>query len=339
LGAVVSLFFFERQVMSLAVAYVIAGAIGTAISLAVLIRILHRQDLLRHFRWSAIRTSRADVLWFGLPLLMTDVAVVFRTSFVTLLLEVLHGLASVATYRAVLPVARLNLVVMETFKPLFSPTAARMIANGDKQGLSELYWRNTAWLAILTFPLFAVSFALAQPVVVALFGGQYADSGPVLSCLSLGFFLNAAFGFNTLTLRVCNHVRVLVVNDLITAAVAIGLNLALIPHFGAIGGAVAACVSLVLQNLLHQAQLVRTGSIQSPPAECVRALTTIAIASLVLFAAQWILTPPLWVGIPLGGLAFLMVLGVNYRALQLEATFPEILRFGPVRKLHAALSS
>ncbi|OHB78891.1 MAG: hypothetical protein A2V98_01560 [Planctomycetes bacterium RBG_16_64_12] len=337
LCAVVPLLFFRSNIYVFAAAFVVAGAVGTTYSVVVLAGVLRRQNLLRFFRPSCATFPIGKVFSFSLPLLATDVAFALRTSLGTFLLEFIHGTTGVAAFRAVLPVARLNLMVMDSFKLLFTPTVARLFARGDRAGIDQLYWKNTAWIAVVTFPVFCLTFVSAGPLAVLLFGSRYADSGLVLALLSLGCYLNASFGFNALTLRALGKVRVIVVNDLITAAVAVGLNVLLIPRYGAVGGALAFSATLIVQNVLNQWALFRTGAVSLVEGNCLRIYAVILAVSAALLVIQQVVAPPLAVALLLSAAASFLVLWLSLATLDVEATFPELLRIFGVKKIYAIL--
>jgi O-antigen/teichoic acid export membrane protein len=143
-----------------------------------------------------------EVFGFSVPLLATDFLQVVKGSAVVLMLEYFRTSSDVAEYRAVVPVAGLNLVVMQSFRLLYTPMAARMLPTTTAQGINALYWKTATWIALISFPVFVVTFSLAQPMTMLLFGERYANSGIVLALLSFGNYFNAALGFNTYTLRV-----------------------------------------------------------------------------------------------------------------------------------------
>ena len=81
------------------------------------------------------------------------------------------GSVDVAAFRAVQPTARLNQIVLQSFALLFTPAAARLFARDDREGINTLYWQNAAWMAIFSFPIFALTFSLAGPITVSNTGG------------------------------------------------------------------------------------------------------------------------------------------------------------------------
>ncbi|MFN8476214.1 MAG: hypothetical protein U0074_00090 [Kouleothrix sp.] len=68
--------------------------------------------------------------------------------------------------------------------------------------------RQTAvWTSVLSFPIFALTFSMANPLTVILYGQKYASSAVLLALLSFGYYFNAALGFNGLTLKVYGRLR------------------------------------------------------------------------------------------------------------------------------------
>ncbi len=331
MSAVLVLMTAGGNVFVLATAYIAAGACGAAVSCKMLHGILRRRQLLAHLQWQTMRVPAREVFGFSLPLLSSDLVFLLRASLVVLLLESFLGSVAVAAFRAVYPVARLNLIVFDSFKTLFVPTAARLFARQDHAAINELYWRNATWLAVLTFPLFLVTFSLAEPTTGLLFGARYADSAPILAVLALGCFVNVLFGFNTLLLRVYGQVRAIVAIDLITALAAVGSNLLLIPRYGALGGAAATCGTLVLQNVLCQLLLWRVAQVRFFDARFVRVTGGMLLLAVAVLALQTLAQFPLWATLVVASIATLAMLWINLRQLDLNATFPEFQRLLPTR--------
>ncbi len=332
LAAVAVLILAHSNVRILALAYLVSGVLGTAAYAAILVRILSQQGILRHFRLRSMEMPFREVFGFSIPLLSSDVVFLMRTALVVFLLDYFGSTSGVAEFRAVLPVAKLNLVVFESFRFLFMPRAARMFARKDSEGVNDFYWETAIWITTLSFPIFAVSFAMARPVVVLLFGARYAGSGMVLALLSLGYYCNAALGFNALTLKVFGAVRYIVLVDAVAALAGLGASLALIPRFGALGGAIATCGTLILHNLLYQLGLARAG-VSLFRWRYGRVYCLIAAASCVLVVLEWAMAPPIYVAALAAGLVSLLVLRLNRDLLGIDRVFPELGRMAITRHL------
>jgi O-antigen/teichoic acid export membrane protein len=335
LAAVLLLVAFDANVYFLAAAYVVAGAIGTGLYGHILWRTLREQGLLAQFSRRDMVLPAGELLGYGAPIFATDALWLLRGSVAVFLLEYFHSTAGVAEFRAVLPVAGLNKVVFESFQLLFMPAAARLVARGDRAGMNDLYWQTSAWIAVLSFPAFVASFALAQPLTVLLFGEQYAASALVLAILSLGNFVNAALGFNALTLRALGKVRWIVAIDVASFVALVAANVALVPRYGAVGGAVATCGGIVLNNLLNQAALMRIQGMEWFPRRYLALCAVMLAAAAGVTALQWAWSPPLLVGAAAAALASAAVLWLNRVLIDVEAVFPELLRFPLLKRLVA----
>jgi O-antigen/teichoic acid export membrane protein len=222
---------------------------------------------------------------------------------------------------------------MSTFALLFTPAAARLFARGDREGMSDLYWRTSVWVAVASFPVLAATTAFAEPVTVAMFGERYSGSATILALLSVGYYVSAALGFNGVTLRVHGLVRPVVVVSLLAAGLNLALNLILIPPFGAIGAGVGTCATFLVHNVLKQAALTRSTGIPFFERRHLRAYATIAGSAGALVALSLVTTPPLVLCVVLVVVASSVVLLTSRASMQIGATFPELQRLPLLRRL------
>jgi O-antigen/teichoic acid export membrane protein len=171
-----------------------------------------------------------------------------------------------------------------------------------------------------------VSCALAKPLTIFLFGAQYVDSAPSLAILAAGFFVHAAAGLNTRTLKVYGKVRTVLAIDLLSCIWALSLNLLLIPRLGPLGGAIALSTTLVLHNIVTEIVLRITTGISVFEWRYARLYGTVAMLAAGLGLIQWWLSPPLYLGLILAALASACLLAMNLRQLAVHESFPELLR-------------
>lgn len=324
----------RRDVEFLAAGYVATGAIGVAIYGALFIRLLRRVGVLPRTGRPKISLPMREILVFAVPLLTTDlVYIVLNASDVLLLGAISTDAETVADYRVIQPVAALNLIVLQSFTLLFIPAASRLYARNDLDGLRSLYWQTAAWVAVASFPIFALTFALARPLTVALFEERYASSAIFLAIIALGRYYDAALGFNGLTLRVFGNMRAVVAVNLAAAGINLILLLVLIPPFGALGAAVATGITLLSFNSLKQYALHRVVGVTLFEWQYVRVYLTIVVATAAILATQVVVDPPLIVGLALVGVASLLVLLAGRHHLQLADTFPELARVPFLRRI------
>jgi O-antigen/teichoic acid export membrane protein len=325
LTAVGSVMLAAGDVRALAVATVAASALGVFVYGGMLVRTL-RRGLLARVRWSELEFPVREIFGFALPLLAVDALFLLQNTANIVMLAHFGSATDVADYRAVQPAAHLNVLVMTSFTLLFTPLASRLFARGDSDGVNELYWRTAVWIAVCSFPLFAATFAVASPMTVGLFGERYDGAGGILALLSLGYYCNAALGFNGLTLRVYGLVRYVVVISVVAAVVNVALNLVLIPSHGAIGAGIATAATMVAHNVLKQAGLRRGTGISVFERRHGRVYVVIAAATAALLAAQWALSPGPVLALAMVAVASGAVLRLSRRSLRIGDMFPELLR-------------
>ena len=162
----------------------------------------------------------------------------------------------------ILPAANLNTLVMGSFALLYTPVLARLFSRGDSAEINALYWRSAVWMAVGSFPVFAATSSLAQPLTLLLYGERYAASAEWLQILAVAYYFNVALGFNNLTLKILGRLRFTLAIDALAIACNLALALVLVPRHGALGAALATAGAMVLQNLLSQAGLRRAGGIR-----------------------------------------------------------------------------
>jgi O-antigen/teichoic acid export membrane protein len=336
LATVIGVMLISGDVHMLAYGYVVGGLLGVALYLTVLLRVWRSAGLLAFLRPDSMSVPVRETFGFSLPLLSSELSIVLRGSAAVILIEYYMATQEVAEYRAVLPVAGLNMLVAEAFGLLFVPMASRMFARSDHAGVNTLYWQACLWIAVLTFPILAITCALAGEVTVWLFGPTYQEAGVLLSLLAAGYYFNAALGFNAATLRVYGRLKTIVANDLIAAVWCIVTGVVLIRRYGALGAAMSTTGTLVLQNILNHVGLWsgRTGVRLFEPA-FLPAYAVITLSILALLIADWLGSLPALLDLLMAIAASAAVLLVARPLLHTEATLPELLRIPLLRLLLA----
>lgn len=336
LAAVLVVIVAGGDVYMLAWGYLAGALVGVSAYAVLLVREWRRQGLLRYLKPGMFTMPVREVFGFSLPLISTDLSVALRVQLVVVMLGYFRDAPAVAEFRAVLSVANLNMVVFDAFKFLFVPLASRMFARNDRKGIGDLYWVTSLWIALLTFPVFAVTCLLAPTVTVLLFGSQYTQAGTILSILAVGHYFNAALGFNASALRVHGKLREIVVADLLTVVISVGVGLVLVERFGAVGAALSTTVTLILNNVfVHAGLRIGQTGIQLFAWPFVRVYLVIAFATLALGAGgRWLALPP-WATAALAAAVGLALVRASRHVLDPPATFPEVLRIPLVRWLLA----
>jgi O-antigen/teichoic acid export membrane protein len=330
---VLGLVLLGRDATFVAAGYVLAAVAGLALYAVTFVGVLRARGLLAGFDRHQLEYPVRDYFGFSLPLVTTEVVDISFQAVTVALLGWSAGTTEVAGFKAVLPVARLNQLVIYTFTLLFTPMAARYFTRRDRSGMRDAYWRTAAWLAVGTFPMGVATVALADPITTTLFGERYADASPYLAILGGGFYVNAALGFNALTLQTWGRVRWVVTVNLASALLNVVLSVLLVPAHGAAGAAAAIATTLVVQNLLNQIGLGGGFGVGTFDRGYAGVYGTIAVAFAAVVAVQALLDPPLVIGLLVVAVASLVVLDRCRTSLAVEETFPELARIPVLGRL------
>jgi O-antigen/teichoic acid export membrane protein len=325
----------DGGVKFLAAGYVVTALLGVLFYTGVLRHELHLRGLAQHAKRSAMSVPVQDLLVFTLPLVTTDLMYAAINSLDVLLLGHFQGADAVAALRVVWSPSHLNQIVMFTFGLLFAPLAARLHARNDEEGIRDLHWQSAVWIAVLTFPVFALTFCVADDTIETLFGERYASSGQYLAILSLGYYVGASLGFNDTTLLVYGKVRYLMVCNIAAAVTSVILNVALIPPFGALGAAVATASGHLAHTAMRQWGLGRHTGTPIFERQYTRVYATIVGAAAALFTLNQLTDFNRVIMFALAALTSLAVILVNRRLLRIGEFFPELRRFRLLRMLSA----
>ena len=323
LGVAATLVLADGDATQLAVGYLLATVFGLATYGALFVRMLSQRGVLRSLRTTRPTAPAREMIRFSLPLLTNDGVWLLVNTLPLVVLTAARGLEEVAAFQVIRPAAALNTIVASAFYVLYLPVASRLAARHDLAASTDLFWRTAIWVAVTSFPIFAVTFALGRPISGLLFGDRYEPSGTYLSILAVGYLIQATFGFNGITLAAHGHTRTVAVLNATAAAAGVVATLVLVPAYGALGAAIAAASTLILQSVLLQLALRPKVGIPLIDREAVRVFAIIIVAVAALIAVQALTTFGWWTIVAVGA-ASLAVVILNRDALRIESYFPEV---------------
>jgi len=320
-----------ESVFFLAYGYLAASIVGILIYSWVFIRVLRSEGVLQHFRLKAMKIPAKEIFAFTIPLLTSDMVNVLMHSTDTILIGFFNGTAEVARYRVILPAAHFNKMVMTSFAFLFTPLAARFFARKDYKGINTLYWQTAVWMGVLSFPVFALTFSMAKPLTVALYGSRYEASWILLQMLSFGYYFNCALGFNGLTLKVLGKVRYVVIINVAASVLNLAGNLLLIPKYGALGATIATAGSMIVHNILKQAGLKMASGMSIFDWHYLSFYLIISGATVCIYVIQLFTHNNIYLDLAIVAIFTIGVFRLSAKRLDVENTFPELLKI-PVLK-------
>ncbi|MEN8261461.1 MAG: polysaccharide biosynthesis C-terminal domain-containing protein, partial [Pseudomonadota bacterium] len=182
------------------------------------------------------------------PMFIASILGTLMTHADVLMLGILAGREETAALYAASRLSMLVALPLVIVNGGLATIFTRHFARNDSVALQKAvtFGAHASLWPTLGLSVFAVVFA---EELLRLFGDFYEEQKMLLFTLILGQLINVAAGSVAVLLTVTKHekknARVLAV----TVVVNIGMNLILIPRFGALGAAAATATSLVVRNL------------------------------------------------------------------------------------------
>ena len=310
----------------IAMAYLFSGLLAVLIDAMLVSVYLREEKIPQKMRELRPVVPLREFFGYSLPLLTSDVAFLVRGTFIVFMLGWLAETTASASFRAVLPIVKLNELILINFSLLFMPLATRLFSQKKEDQLSEMFQRTSIWAMVLSFPIFAVCVTLAPTLTLLLFGKEYTDASAILVILSAGYFIQSMFGFNSQLMKVLGMVRTFMALDILATAFALLMCWWLIPLYGAQGAAIGVTSAIILHSLSkYLAVRFRTGYIQKST-DFNRSFFITGGCALFLILAQVLFELHWSVGLLLAVFSTTIVFSLNRHAMDIASFFPELER-------------
>ena len=177
------------------------------------------------------------------------------------LVAIIMGPAAAAVYTAAtrfLVAGQLgNMAISMAAQPRFT----ELFALGDRRSANVIYQVTTAWLVLLTWPLYLLAVVYG-PEILTVFGHGYRAGASVMLILGLTMLLATICGQVDMVLITTGRSSWSLINGLLAVGVNVGLDLVLIPRYGITGAAIGWAIAIIVTNLMPLAQLASTIHLQ-----------------------------------------------------------------------------
>jgi O-antigen/teichoic acid export membrane protein len=130
-----------------------------------------------------------------------------------------------------------------------APLVSRHFHGGDIEEAQSIV-SFTAWGGFIFALGVFVLFVLFGPLIMGLFGPEYASGSPILLILAAGLMVDAATGPTRIVMMMTGHERAYVAIIAATSVVALLLALSVIPFFGIVGAAIVNALARVTTQIV-----------------------------------------------------------------------------------------
>ncbi len=145
--------------------------------------------------------------------------------------------------------------VSGSFTPIFTPVVARQIGARQIREAEASYGYLARWMLAILLPSVVV-LALAGGTIMTLFGPTFYRGGIWAAIIGCGCALNAFVSLGE-TILMVERPQINLLNSSIALLAAVGLNLVLIPAYGALGAAFGVLCPYAIKGLLRWLEIRR----------------------------------------------------------------------------------
>jgi len=200
-------------------------------------------------------TAQFGAFWrFTAPRAVASVAQLALQRLDIVLVAALRGPAEAAIYTAATRFLVVGQLGSQAISLAVQPQLGVHLARQERGEANTLYRTATAWLVLMTWPLYLLAVVFA-PYLLTLFGRGYADGAVVVVVLCLTMLVATGCGMVDMVLSMAGRTSWNLTNSLLALAINVALNLWLIPPLGILGAAIAWSVAILVNNLLPLAQV------------------------------------------------------------------------------------
>ncbi|CAA9487735.1 MAG: hypothetical protein AVDCRST_MAG30-1194 [uncultured Solirubrobacteraceae bacterium] len=299
LGTVVAVAAIGAGVVTVAAGYT---AVMGVIALA---QVLATRRLAR-LAWRGVRARWGALLRVAVPIGLAGVFITIYYKADAILLLRLGSEAEAGVYGAAYRILDPLLFLPQTVMAAIFPVMSAMRGAADDARLRRVVQLAADYMAALSLPILAVTVVLSGPIVALLFGTEFERSAEVLPILMIAF---VAICYGSLAGYLAPVVGLqwrLTLFAGIGALANIGLNIVLIPEYGAVGSAWATVLTEGLTMLLLLVTCLRALGLRLSVTRILGAAVAAALMGLAMYAAR-----------PLGLIPGLAAGAVAYPALLL----------------------
>lgn len=165
------------------------------------------------------------------------------------MLQYLSTNSAVGLYNAAYKIITLLTTFYAIYPQVIFPVMSRLFEN-SREMLRISYEKSIKYLLLIILPICAGVILYANPLMIFIYGNQYAGTGRIVSLLVLSIPFLFVNGASTVALNSSNNEIMVTKTYCIAALINVILNFILIPYYSYEGAAIATVISEIVISLL-----------------------------------------------------------------------------------------
>ena len=191
---------------------------------------------------------------FTAPRSLASVAQIAMQRLDIVLVGALAGAVAAAVYTASTRFLVVGQMGNRAISLAVQPRLGQALSQGDRVGAKHFYQVSTAWLMLVTWPLYLM-FVVYGEQLLGIFGKGYNAGNNVLLLLALIMLLATACGMVDMVLNMGGRTSWNLYNVLLSMGVQFTIDIILVPRIGIIGAAIGWGAAIATGNLVPLTQV------------------------------------------------------------------------------------
>jgi O-antigen/teichoic acid export membrane protein len=201
------------------------------------------------------RDLLAKEFWkFTIPRSLTSIIQILMQRFDIVLVGALAGAVDAAIYAAATRFIVVGQLGINALTLAAQPQFAQKITTGQHRAANGLYQITTAWLVLVTWPIYLVLIVFAEPVL-RVFGHGYSSGQTVIVLIAASMLLSTGLGMVDTVLAMAGRTSWNLANAVLAFSANIGLDFWLIPEHGIVGAAIGWATAIAVRNVAAALQV------------------------------------------------------------------------------------
>lgn len=193
-----------------------------------------------------------QLLYFSLPLMLSDLFITLLLWSDTLILGYFVPAVQIGIYNAAIPTARLIYTIPVALRTLFIPAISGMYA--QKKDFKKIYGIISKWMFLVGMPSVLLLCLYSKQILSILFGNIFVEGYIVLILIAISSFVYSLMLTSESILTIIKKTKLILFNSSLTVLLNLILNIMLIPDYGLAGAAIATSISVLLMSALIAAE-------------------------------------------------------------------------------------
>lgn len=226
--------------------YVLGGVLGMIVGSVLLYRLYASYE-----DGGGDRSLRNRILRYSVPLTATHSASIIDRRVDTVLVAYFVNPVAVSYYVLSKQISEFVMVPASSLGFSVSPTYGEQKANESLDHAARIYETTLQYVFLLYIPAAVGVLLVADPAITLIFGSGYAGAAPVLQVFGVYMIFQAVTKVTTNGLDYLGRANARAVAKGTTSVANVGLNVLLIPLYGATGAALATVVTFGIYTLAN----------------------------------------------------------------------------------------